>query len=83
MGYTIIYRHKEKRVLIANNTHEARRNTHVMLSTVKNVEVVAITLDCGIDKEAVRSSNKPLNSRIMNCLDANSRYDLRRPQALG
>lgn len=36
---------RKKRVLIADTTQETRRNTRVMLSTVKGVEVVAIALD--------------------------------------
>lgn len=36
---------RKKRVLIADTTHETRRNTRVMLSSVKGVEVVAIALD--------------------------------------
>lgn len=36
---------RKKRVLIADTTQETRRNTRVMLSNVKNVEVVAIALD--------------------------------------
>lgn len=35
----------KKRVLIADTTQETRRNTRVMLSSVKGVEVVAIALD--------------------------------------
>jgi len=37
--------HRKKRVLIADTTQETRRNTRVMLSTIKGVEVVAIALD--------------------------------------
>jgi DNA-binding NarL/FixJ family response regulator len=36
---------RKKRVLIADTTQETRRNTRVMLSSVKGVEVVAIALD--------------------------------------
>lgn len=36
---------RKKRVLIADTTQETRRNTRVMLSTVRGVEVVAIALD--------------------------------------
>jgi DNA-binding NarL/FixJ family response regulator len=36
---------RKKRVLIADTTPETRRNTRVMLSSVKGVEVVAIALD--------------------------------------
>lgn len=38
-------RPRKKRVLIADTTQETRRNTRVMLSSVKGVEVVAIALD--------------------------------------
>lgn len=36
---------RKKRVLIADTAQETRRNTRVMLSSVKGVEVVAIALD--------------------------------------
>ncbi len=36
---------RKKRVLIADTTQETRRNTRVMLSSVRGVEVVAIALD--------------------------------------
>lgn len=36
---------RKKRVLIADDAHETRRNTRVMLSMVDEVEVVAIALD--------------------------------------
>jgi DNA-binding NarL/FixJ family response regulator len=36
---------RKKRVLIADTTQETRRNTRVMLSSIKGVEVVAIALD--------------------------------------
>jgi len=36
---------KKKRVLIADDAHETRRNTRLMLSMVEDVEVVAIALD--------------------------------------
>ena len=36
---------RKKRVLIADTTQKTRRNTRVMLSTIKGVEVVAIALD--------------------------------------
>lgn len=36
---------RKKRVLIADDAHEARRNTRVMISMIDNVEVVAIAND--------------------------------------
>lgn len=36
---------RKKRVLIADDAHETRRNTRVMLSMIKGIEVVAIALD--------------------------------------
>lgn len=45
---------RKKRVLIADTTQETRRNTRVMLSSVKGVEVVAIALDISQAVEMAR-----------------------------
>ena len=48
----------KKRVLIADTTQETRRNTRVMLSSVKGVEVVAIALD-GTQAVEMARQHKP------------------------
>ena len=49
---------RKKRVLIADTTQETRRNTRVMLSSVKGVEVVATALDATQTIEMARQ-HKP------------------------
>ncbi|MEN9564065.1 MAG: hypothetical protein RIR73_2309, partial [Chloroflexota bacterium] len=49
---------RKKRVLIADTTQETRRNTRVMLSSVKGVEVVAIALD-GTQAVEMTRQHKP------------------------
>lgn len=49
---------RKKRVLIADTTQETRRNTRVMLSSVKGVEVVAIALD-GTQASEMARQHKP------------------------
>jgi YesN/AraC family two-component response regulator len=49
---------RKKRVLIADTTQETRRNTRVMLSTVRGVEVVAIALD-GTQAVEMARQHKP------------------------
>lgn len=49
---------RKKRVLIADTTQETRRNTRVMLSSVKGVEVVAIALD-GTQAVEMARQHKP------------------------
>ncbi|GAB4496331.1 MAG: response regulator [Anaerolineales bacterium] len=49
---------RKKRVLIADTTQETRRNTRVMLSSVKGVEVVAIALD-GTQAVEMANLHKP------------------------
>ncbi len=49
---------RKKRVLIADTTQETRRNTRVMLSSIKGVEVVAIALD-GTQAVEMARQHKP------------------------
>lgn len=49
---------RKKRVLIADDAHETRRNTRVMLSMVEEVEVVAIALD-GTQAVEMARQHKP------------------------
>ncbi|GAB1469222.1 hypothetical protein MASR2M66_00980 [Chloroflexota bacterium] len=49
---------KKKRVLIADDAQETRRNTRVMLSMVEDVEVVAIALD-GTQAIEMAQQHKP------------------------
>jgi YesN/AraC family two-component response regulator len=66
---------RKKRVLIADTTQETRRNTRVMLSTVKGVEVVAIALD-GTQAVEMARQHKPdivlldINMSKLNGLNA-------------
>lgn len=66
---------RKKRVLIADTTQETRRNTRVMLSSVKGVEVVAIALD-GTQAVEMASLHKPdivlldINMSKLNGLNA-------------
>ena len=66
---------RKKRVLIADTTQETRRNTRVMLSSVKGVEVVAIALD-GTQAIEMTRQHKPdivlldLNMSKVNGLNA-------------
>ena len=66
---------RKKRVLIADTTQETRRNTRVMLSAVKGVEVVAIALD-GTQAVEMARQHKPdvvlldINMSKLNGLNA-------------
>lgn len=66
---------RKKRVLIADTTQETRRNTRVMLSSVKGVEVVAIALD-GTQAVEMANLHKPdivlldINMSKLNGLNA-------------
>ena len=66
---------RKKRVLIADTTQETRRNTRVMLSTVKGVEVVGIALD-GTQAVEMARQHKPdivlldINMSKLNGLNA-------------
>lgn len=57
---------RKKRVLIADTTQETRRNTRVMLSSVRGVEVVAIALDGTQVIEMARRHNPDIILLDMN-----------------